>query len=144
MSKTFTLGILVVLLALLGVMSYAIRTATQPPPPPSPEETAKAEKQRVEMQKEMVKKEAQQRKEMMEAMARRKKEEKKSPPKPGTGSMEITSDWFKKREPGQVGIEKASKAAERYTPPSAMPSSVMSAPPSVRGDAGGTTQPAGN
>ena len=133
MSRGFTFGILAVLLVLLGVMSFAVRSATQPDKP-SPEEEAKMQQQQQQQQqKDRMKQEVAERKKMMQMREESMKKLKKNPAKSAPMSMDISSDWFKKREPGETGIEKISKAAAEADKPAAVPAAASSSPESAAG-----------
>jgi hypothetical protein len=125
----FMFGILGILAVLLGVMSYVV--TPKPPAPPTPEEqAAKQEQQKMIMQEQSKQRE----KEMKKMMAIQKQMDKAAqaskvakpnsklgglpPPQtsPGgspqiAGQMDISENWFKKRQDGEIGLAKLEKEA---------------------------------
>ncbi|MCX6361634.1 MAG: hypothetical protein NT029_17660 [Armatimonadetes bacterium] len=126
MSRTMTIGSLLVLILGLVAVSFAIQKTMTPekPQPPDPRKMAAAQKAQMEAQTKMRMQAAQeQQTKIKEALTARPKPQVPNPPKvsPGAGGghMDIASDWFKKRSDGASGIDQAAKeaAAEAAKPP---------------------------
>src|SRR2546426_4995056 len=116
MSKGLLLAMLATLVILLGVMSYVV--GPKPKPGESPEDQAKMKTHAEAEQKQTEERD----KKMMEAMKQHKAEiaakaakgEKTAPekaaapkkrPKVTAGSMDISNDWYKRRQDGEQGLK---------------------------------------
>ena len=125
MSRILMVLVLAILLGLLAVMAHIVNP--KPAPPPSAEQQQAQEKQQQEMSKKMMEAERKERTQMMkmreqktkEWAAKQQKLEKQyaakqvkpknavetAPPQSST-AMDISHDWFKKRQDGEEGLKK--------------------------------------
>src|SRR5438874_12576325 len=107
MSRTFMFGILALLVVLLAVMAHVVGPQAQ-----KPEEAPQAAQKQQVTQQEAMKKQSDERRKMMQKMTEQKKHEMAQakghkpakPAAPQAGTMDISSDWFKKRTDGSQGL----------------------------------------
>ncbi len=142
MSRFATFAILGVLLVVLGAMSYVIERAGKPDAPKiPPQQQEAAQKQAM---KQRIEQEAASRKRMMTAIKARAGVNAGQKPGPGrqrpvaggvtepekpkntlpAGALDISEDWFKKRQPGQQGIKELEKQSSQSAPPVVPPPSL--------------------
>lgn len=133
MSRAFTLGVLAVLVACLGVISYIV--TPKPPAPPTPEDVQKVQ----QAQQKSQEAEAENRTKMMEDLVAKGRvnpdalpptesvkvptkggQRLPNPPVPTTQpgkrihmQMLIENDWHKKRPDGRKGLEQLAKEVEQ-------------------------------
>ncbi len=123
MSRVFMYAILGVLVVVLGAMSWVVERAGKPEPPKTP--TAQEAEARQKAMDERMKQENAARAKMMEGLKNSAEARKKGgklpinrtapePPKAEkgklpAGALDVTGDWFKKRKPGDVGLDQLAK-----------------------------------
>jgi len=119
MSKHLNIAVLVLLIALLGAVKFALNKQTDPPKPAEPAAQSSVQQQAA------AKAEAEKRTEMMkksnEESKKAEAKAKAAHPTSTAGAMDITSDWYKKRSDGEKGLQKVMQNAG--TTPSSAPSS---------------------
>jgi hypothetical protein len=132
MSRVFTIMVLVVLVALLGIVTNVVKKASAPEKPTAEQIDAANKAQQEQAKKQMQEQEVQMRRQMMEqrkkaeeqrkVMEKQAKESRTAPRGSLTpGGMDISEDWHKRRMDGEEGIAKEQAAMEKTqknaTPP---------------------------
>lgn len=135
MSRAFTIAVLVVLVALLGIVTNVVKKASTPEKPTTEQIDAAAKAQQEQAKKQMQEQEVQMRRQMMEqrkkaeeqrkVMEKQAKQNKAVPRGSITpGGMDISEDWHKRRMDGEEGIAKelaATEKAQKNAPPPPTP-----------------------
>ncbi len=154
MSRILMVLVLAILLGLLAVMAQIVNP--KPPPPPTAAEQEAKQKEQQGQQKKAMEQEKKERVNMMKIRDTKAKEwaekqkkieqkyaTKKLPassiptepaPIPSATSMDISHDWFKKRQDGEQGLkalekmQKELEAAEKQKQPTAPPAGSVAKP----------------
>ncbi len=135
MSRAFTIAVLVVLVALLGIVTNVVKKASMPDKPTAEQIEAANKAQQEQAKKQMQEQEVQMRRQMMEqrkkaeeqrkVMEKHAKENKTAPRGSLTpGAMDISEDWHKRRIDGEEGIARelaATEKAQKNAPPPPTP-----------------------
>jgi hypothetical protein len=131
MSRTFTIAVLVVLVALLGIVTNVVKKASIPEKPTAEQIDAAAKAQQEQAKKQMQEQEVKMRRQMMEqrkkaeeqrkTLEKQAKQNQTAPRGSVTpGGMDISEDWHKRRMDGEEGIAKlqaAAQQAQKNAPP---------------------------
>ena len=123
MSKPFLIGILLILVGLMAATSYAVQKQVKPEHDEAPMQTSgspddkkKADEEAKRKMAEMSRSKKEQENQMRKQMASQKHKESKAPQ-----GMVIEGDWFRGKQDGQAGIEKALKEESKGAGPGAEP-----------------------
>jgi Na+-transporting methylmalonyl-CoA/oxaloacetate decarboxylase gamma subunit len=133
-----TYAILVVLVVILGAMSWVVERAGKPEPPKTP--TAEEAAARQQAMAERMKQEQASRAKMLQSIKASQKAhaaggkqpvnptapEPPPPPKgvknkAPAGALDVTGDWFKERKPGDVGLKELEQESSQEPPAPAPP-----------------------
>ncbi|HSV72430.1 MAG TPA: hypothetical protein VLH79_01575 [Chthonomonadales bacterium] len=108
MSRTFVTAVLVVMLGLLGVMSFVVRATVRPPEPepPDPAQVAAAQRQHNEDRKRL---EEQAREQAQAAQAQAQQQ----PPAAALQEMDLAENWHLRRQDGEEGVRLMRKVQAR-------------------------------